>query len=229
MAEDLPVWEVRFGDTGGLNDNKKAEYSVQELRCLGDRLFDNTVTFVKEDANIELPLIYAEFEFDMSFLFKTTVTDAVLMQNVGRKSGHFFELRIRSGFAFRFAFNVGNGLQVLEVVTAYWLNNNQWHVVRLERNRKESRLIVDSNPARVLVEPDQRSYQRFDFDQPLFVGTTQVSSQAVYLISYFFPDYLLSKPRNIRQPDVIGDFNCLCLTLVDYETLTVFSQLRAIA
>ncbi|KAL7060882.1 hypothetical protein AAHC03_010101 [Spirometra sp. Aus1] len=173
FKEDLPVWEVRFGDTGSLSDNKKAEYSVQELRCLGDRLFDNTVTFVKPDANIELPLIYAEFEFDMSFLFKTTVTDAVLMQNVGRKSGHFFELRIRSGFAFRFAFNVGNGLQVLEVVTAYWLNNNQWHVVRLERNRKESRLIVDSNPARILVEPEERSFQRFDFDQPLFVGTTQ--------------------------------------------------------
>ncbi|VUZ53404.1 unnamed protein product, partial [Hymenolepis diminuta] len=91
------------------------------MRCRGDHFFDNTVTFVKLDANLELPSIFAEYEFDMSFLFKTTVKDAVLMQNVGRKSGHFFELRIRSGIAFRFAYNVGNGLQVLEVTTAYWL------------------------------------------------------------------------------------------------------------
>lgn len=78
------------------------------------------------------------------------------------------------GIAFRFAYNVGNGLQVLEVTTAYWLNNNQWHVVRLERNRKESRLIVDTNPAQILVEPNERSFLMFNFDQPLFVGTTQV-------------------------------------------------------
>ncbi|VUZ53403.1 unnamed protein product, partial [Hymenolepis diminuta] len=51
--------------------------------------------------------------------------------------------------------------------------NNQWHVVRLERNRKESRLIVDTNPAQVLVEPNERSFLMFNFDQPLFVGTTQ--------------------------------------------------------
>ncbi|VDD79184.1 unnamed protein product [Mesocestoides corti] len=171
--EDLPVWEVYLGDTGTLTDDKRSEYSIQELRCSGDLFFDNTVTFVKLDANLELPSIFAEYEFDMSFLFKTTIKDAVLMQNVGRKSGHFFELRIRSGIAFRFAFNVGNGLQVLEVTTAYWLNNNQWHVVRLERNRKESRLIIDTNPAKVLVEAQERSFLMFNFDQPLFVGTTQ--------------------------------------------------------
>ncbi len=78
------------------------------------------------------------------------------------------------GIAFRLAFNVGNGLQVLEVTTAYWLNDNRWHVVRLERNRKESRLIVDTNPAQVLPESEQLSFQMFIFDQPLYVGTTQV-------------------------------------------------------
>lgn len=92
----MPVWEVRFGDTGSLTDQKRSEYSVQEMRCSGDQFFDNTVTFVKHDANLELAAIFAEYEFDMSFLFKTTIKDAVLMQNVGRKSGHFFELRIRS-------------------------------------------------------------------------------------------------------------------------------------
>ncbi|RTG82787.1 contactin associated protein-like 2 [Schistosoma bovis] len=68
--------EVRFGDTGGINDDKRAIYRVGPLRCYGDILFDNTVTFRKLDANLELPPLYSEFAFDMSFIFRTTITDA---------------------------------------------------------------------------------------------------------------------------------------------------------
>lgn len=96
--EDLPVMEVRFGDTGGINDDKKANYYVGPLRCYGDQLFDNTVTFRKPDANLELPPLYSEFFFDMSFMFRTTISDAVIMQNNGRIRKQFFEIRIRSKF-----------------------------------------------------------------------------------------------------------------------------------
>ncbi|VDP60223.1 unnamed protein product, partial [Schistosoma mattheei] len=48
------------------------------------------------------------------------------------------------GNSLRVAFNVGNGIQLTEVSTAHWLNDNRWHVVRFERNRKETRLIVDT-------------------------------------------------------------------------------------
>lgn len=71
---------------------------------------------------------------------------------------------------------------MLEVSPAYWLNDNQWHVVRLERNRKESRLIVDTNPPDVLVEAQERSFQMFQFDQPLFISSTQVICRS--LIGY---------------------------------------------
>ncbi|KAF6776598.1 hypothetical protein AHF37_03539 [Paragonimus kellicotti] len=95
QLDDLPVMEVRFGDTGGINDDKFSRYNVGPLRCFGDTLFDNTVTFRKADANLELPPLYSEFAFDMSFMFRTTITDAVIMQNNGRASSQFFEVRIR--------------------------------------------------------------------------------------------------------------------------------------
>ncbi|TGZ36839.1 hypothetical protein CRM22_011389 [Opisthorchis felineus] len=173
FKDDLPVTEVRFGDTGGLNDNKRAEYYVGPLRCYGDTLFDNTVTFRRADANLELPPLYSEFAFDMSFTFRTTVTDAVIMQNNGRATQQFFEIRIRNGNSIRVAFNVGNGIQLAEVSTAHWLNDNRWHVVRFERNRKSTRLSVDTQEPTVIVEAIERSFRGFDFDQPLSVGTTQ--------------------------------------------------------
>ncbi|KAL3309224.1 hypothetical protein Ciccas_012230 [Cichlidogyrus casuarinus] len=173
FKDDLPVTEVFFGDTGTLNDDKWSEHSVDVLKCYGDLQFDNTVTFRRSDASIELNPIYAENEFDMSFIFKTTIRDAVIIQNTGKDSGHFFEVRIRGGTSIRFAYNVGNGMQLLEMLAPGWLNNNEWHVVRLERNRKESRLIVDQNKPVVLIEPQDRSFQQFAFDQKLFVGTSE--------------------------------------------------------
>ncbi|CAH8431817.1 unnamed protein product [Schistosoma intercalatum] len=173
FKDHLPVMEVRFGDTGGINDDKRAIYRVGPLRCYGDILFDNTVTFRKLDANLELPPLYSEFAFDMSFIFRTTITDAVIMQNNGRASKQFFEVRIRNGNSLRVAFNVGNGIQLTEVSTAHWLNDNRWHVVRFERNRKETRLIVDTQEPAVIIESSERSFSGFDFDQPLYVGTTQ--------------------------------------------------------
>ncbi|KAA3675173.1 uncharacterized protein DEA37_0012683 [Paragonimus westermani] len=173
FKDDLPVMEVRFGDTGGINDDKFSRYNVGPLRCFGDTLFDNTVTFRKADANLELPPLYSEFAFDMSFMFRTTITDAVIMQNNGRASSQFFEVRIRNGNSVRVAFNVGNGIQLVEVSTAHWLNDNTWHVVRFERNRKETRLIVDTQNPTTITEAIERSFRGFDFDQPLSVGTTQ--------------------------------------------------------
>ena len=46
--DDLPVLEMRVGDTGTMTDNKKAEFTIDPLVCQGDLLYDNAVTlFVK--------------------------------------------------------------------------------------------------------------------------------------------------------------------------------------
>jgi contactin associated protein-like 2 len=173
---DLPVMEVRFGDTGTIYDNKYSEFTVGPLRCTGDILFDNTVTFRKADASITLPPLYSETEFDLTFLFKTTIFDAVFMQNVDSTTQYYFEVRIRMGNTVRFAFNVGNGLQILEQVTANWLNDDRWHTVRIERNRKNSRLQVDDQESVVYQEPTDRAFQPFAFDTELYLGTTRANT-----------------------------------------------------
>ena len=43
--EDLPVMELRFGDTGAPGDSKWGEHSLGPLVCQGDAIFDNIVTF----------------------------------------------------------------------------------------------------------------------------------------------------------------------------------------
>ena len=57
--EYLPVKALHFGDTGTPLDRKEGRYSLGPLECDGDTLFDNVVTFRRDDAAIELP------EFDI--------------------------------------------------------------------------------------------------------------------------------------------------------------------
>ena len=53
--EYLPVKALHFGDTGTPLDEKEGRYSLGPLECDGDTLFDNVVTFRRDDAVIELP------------------------------------------------------------------------------------------------------------------------------------------------------------------------------
>ena len=46
------------------------------------------------------------------------------------------------GNTVHFRFDVGNGIQTLEQITAYPMNDNQWHTCHVERNRKQSTLKV---------------------------------------------------------------------------------------
>ena len=44
----------------------------------------------------------------------------------------------------QFRFEVGNGLQTLEQETSYPMNDDEWHTVHIERNRKQAMLRVSS-------------------------------------------------------------------------------------
>ena len=43
--EHLPVMELRFGDTGSLNDQKWGEHTLGPLRCYGDSEYCNRASF----------------------------------------------------------------------------------------------------------------------------------------------------------------------------------------
>ena len=55
--------------------------------------------------------------------------------------------------ALQFQYQAGSGPMGVTVETAYILNDDEWHTVVVERNRKEARMIVDSGRKSTVKEP----------------------------------------------------------------------------
>ena len=78
----------------------------------------------------------------------------------------------------QFRFDVGNGIQTLQKETAYLLNDNRWHLVHVERNRKQARLRVDQLAVVELNEPTDEHFRVLNLDSPLVIGTNFTSVAA---------------------------------------------------
>lgn len=139
--EHLPVKAVGFGDTGSPIDEKYARYTLGSLMCEGDDLFNNVVTFRITDATINLPRFDMGHSGDIYLEFKTTVENAVIFHAKGPTD--YIKLSIISGTKLQFQYQAGSGPLGVNVETSYHLNDNNWHSVSVERNRKEARLVVD--------------------------------------------------------------------------------------
>ena len=61
--------------------------------------------------------------------------------------------------------------QLLSVESSSDLNDNQWHTVQMERNRKEARLRVDQNTPTIRAESSQGHRALSLGDNPLYVGS----------------------------------------------------------
>lgn len=55
----------------------------------------------------------------------------------------FISISFAASTAVSFRFKAGYGIQAVTVDTSFKLNDNQWHTVYAERNRKEALLQVD--------------------------------------------------------------------------------------
>lgn len=139
----LPVRQLRFGDTGSTMDEKKGRYYLGPLICEGDSLFDNTVTFFYEDATIDLPTFDMGHSGDIYFQFKTTAENGVLVHSRGPTD--YIKIMLVEGDQIKFQFHAGNGPLGVGVETSYKLNDDNWHSVLVERNRKEARVVVDGS------------------------------------------------------------------------------------
>ncbi|XP_038122350.1 neurexin-4 isoform X1 [Culex quinquefasciatus] len=149
--EYLPVKALRFGDTGTPADEKLGRYTLGALKCEGDDLFNNVVTFRIKDATINLPPFDMGHSGDIYFEFKTTIEDAVILHAKGPTD--FIKLIIVGGMKLLFEYQAGTGTQKVYVETAYKLNDDNWHSVSVERNRKEARLVVDGSIRAEVREP----------------------------------------------------------------------------
>lgn len=147
----LPVRGLRFGDTGSALDEKEAKYTLGPLVCEGDDLFNNMVTFRITDATITLPRFDMGHSGDVYLEFKTTQENAVLFHSKGPTD--FIKLSIIDGYKLKFQYQAGSGPLGVDVETSYPLNDNNWHSVSVERNRKEARLVVDGATKSEVREP----------------------------------------------------------------------------
>ncbi|GAB1600199.1 neurexin-4-like [Argonauta hians] len=164
----LPVLELRFGDTGTVTDNKFGKHKLGKLVCEGDNLFDNVITFRKADAIIKLNTFEAESSGDIWFQFKTTVRDGVMIHCVGPKD--YIKVEIFNGNTVKFQFDAGDGERVLEARTSAGLNDDLWHTVHVERNRKQAWLKLDTQGEKIWNEPPEQGPRTLDLNTPLIIG-----------------------------------------------------------
>ncbi|XP_013388250.1 neurexin-4 [Lingula anatina] len=166
--EHLPVMELFFGDTGTLTDTKEGKYTLGQLICVNDHFFKNTVTFRKMDAALEFDTLKASESWDIRFQFKTTATTGIFIKNTG--ASDFIEVRLITANTIYFRFDVGTGIQTLAKITSFPLNNDEWHTVHVERNRKEATLKVDTQSEVEIPEPQNLGFRPLALNSRLFVG-----------------------------------------------------------
>ncbi|KAG7247605.1 hypothetical protein CRUP_023159, partial [Coryphaenoides rupestris] len=106
---------------------------------LGDNLW-NAASFDKETSYLHFPTFHAELSADISFLFKTTASSGVFLENLGIKDFLRIELTC-------------NGPTDVRVTSSGSLSDGRWHRVRAERNVKEAWLHVDQLPVSVRHAP----------------------------------------------------------------------------
>ncbi|KAM3866155.1 contactin-associated protein-like 4 [Diretmus argenteus] len=165
--ENLPVRSLVLGDIQ--RPGSEAAYRVGPLRCHGDKNFWNAAFFDKETSYLHFPTFHGELSADISFLFKTTASSGVFLENLGIKD--FIRIELSSSTEVLFSFDVGNGPLEVRVESGVPLNDNRWHRVRAERNVKEASLRLDELPAATQEAPADGHFH-LQLNSQLFIGGT---------------------------------------------------------
>ncbi|KAM9349240.1 contactin-associated protein-like 4 [Symphorus nematophorus] len=165
--ESLPVRSLVLGDIQ--RPGSEAAYRVGPLRCHGDKNFWNAAFFDKETSYLHFPTFHGELSADISFLFKTTASSGVFLENLGIRD--FIRIELSSSTQVVFSFDVGNGPLEVRVESSIPLNDNRWHRVRAERNVKEASLRLDELPAATQEAPADGHFH-LQLNSQLFIGGT---------------------------------------------------------
>nr|XP_020472734.1 contactin-associated protein-like 4 [Monopterus albus] len=165
--ETLPVRSLVLGDIQ--RPGSEAAYRVGPLQCHGDKNFWNAAYFDKETSYLHFPTFHGELNADISFLFKTTASSGVFLENLGIKD--FIRITLSSSSEVIFSFDVGNGPLEVRVETSVPLNDDRWHSVRAERNVKEASLRIDDFPASTQEAPAE-GHIHLQLNSQLFIGGT---------------------------------------------------------
>ncbi|XP_039995159.1 contactin-associated protein-like 4 [Xiphias gladius] len=165
--ENLPVRSLVLGDVQ--RPGSESAYRVGPLRCHGDKNVWNAAFFDKETSYLHFPTFHGELSADISFLFKTTSSSGVFLENLGIKD--FIRIELSSSTEVLFSFDVGNGPLEVAVNAGFPLNDNRWHRIRAERNVKEASLRLDELPAATQEAPAD-GHIHLQLNSQLFIGGT---------------------------------------------------------
>ncbi|XP_059922292.1 contactin-associated protein-like 4 [Gadus macrocephalus] len=165
--ETLPLRSLVLGDIQ--RPGSEAAYRVGPLRCHGDKSYWNAASFDTETSYLHFPAFHAELSAEISFLFKTTASSGVFLENLGIKD--FIRIELSSSTQVVFSFDVGNGPLRVRVDAGVPLNDDRWHAVRAERNVREAALRVDALPAAALQAPAD-GHISLQLNSQLFIGGT---------------------------------------------------------
>ncbi|KAK5854293.1 hypothetical protein PBY51_015377 [Eleginops maclovinus] len=165
--ETLPVRSLVLGDVH--RPGSESAYRVGALRCHGDKNVWNAAFFDKETSYLHFPTFHGELSADVSFLFKTTSSSGVFLENLGIKD--FIRIELSSSSEVIFSFDVGNGPLEVRVQADSPLNDNRWHRIRAERNVKEASLRLDELPAATQEAPAD-GHIHLQLNSQLFIGGT---------------------------------------------------------
>ncbi|XP_047225035.1 contactin-associated protein-like 4 isoform X2 [Girardinichthys multiradiatus] len=165
--ENLPVRSLVVGDIQ--RPESEAVYRVGPLRCFGDKNFWNAAFFDKETSYLHFPTFHGELSADISFLFKTTVSSGVFLENLGIKD--FIRIELSTSTRVVFSFDVGNGPLEVQVESTVPLNDNRWHRIQAERNIKEASLQLDNLPVAAQEAPAD-GHVHLQLNSQLFIGGT---------------------------------------------------------
>uniref|UniRef100_A0A669BU91 Contactin-associated protein-like 4 n=1 Tax=Oreochromis niloticus TaxID=8128 RepID=A0A669BU91_ORENI len=165
--ETLPVRSLVLGDIQ--RHGSESTYKVGPLRCHGDKNVWNAAFFDKETSYLHFPTLHGELSADISFLFKTTSSSGVFLENLGIKD--FIRIELNSSNEVLFSFDVGNGPLEVSVKAGSPLNDNRWHRIQAERNVKEASLRLDELPA-VTQEAPADGHIHLQLNSQLFIGGT---------------------------------------------------------
>lgn len=168
--EFLPIRSIHIGDTSLKLPEKRARYTIGPLVCEGDFLFDNVVTFRLHDSIIPVPTFEMKESWDIYLQFKTTTEFGVLLHAKGPND--FIKLAIISAKAMQFTFDSGFGNQKIEIQSASKLNDDNWHSVSVEWNRKEARLTIDGTQTSA-VDNQPVAFRPMIITSKMFIGATQ--------------------------------------------------------
>ena len=77
---------------------------------------------------------------------------------------------IIDGDTIQFSYDTGNGGRVVDFKTSNALNDNQWHTVHVEKNRKQAWLRVDNFPEKYITESADEMSRTLDLKEGLVIG-----------------------------------------------------------